>query len=212
MGGWDGRQRLSSVDIIDTRNHTVTVGPSMTVPRRFCTSAVIGHRIFVVGSRGEHGNVVLVEYLDYATPWDNHETKEQTGSTFISFSPTWTTHPELVLSNARSSCAVVAVGSCLVVAGGWGSTVEVLDIHRNRVWNLPPPFVNHRNGCSMVAVANQVAVIGGWENPSCATVPLMDRKSWCFRRLCEQQPNRWYHSFEGLGIRDDDISPFSTST
>ena len=61
MGGWDGRQRLSSVDIIDTRNHTVTVGPSMTVPRRFCTSAVIGHRIFDVGGHGEHGNVDSVE-------------------------------------------------------------------------------------------------------------------------------------------------------
>ena len=211
MGGWDGRQRLSSVDIIDTRNHTVTVGPSMTVPRRFCTSAVIGHRIFVVGSHGEHGNVDSVEYLDYATPWDNHETKEQTGSTFISFSPTWTTQSELRLSNARSCYAMVAVGSCLVVTGGYESSVEVLDTHHNCMWNLPP-FVNHRNCCSMVAVANQVAVIGGWGNPSCATLPLLDRNSWCFRRLCEQQPNRWYHSLESLGMRDDDISPFSTST
>ena len=64
----------------------------------------------------------------------------------------------------------------------------------------------------MVTVANQVAVIGGWQIPSCATLPLIDKNTWCFRRLCEQQPNRWYHSLEGLGIRDDDISPFSTST
>ena len=212
MGGWDGRQRLSSVDIIDTRNHTVTVGPSMTVPRRFCTSAVIGHRIFVVGGYIESGNVDSVEYLDYATPCDSDETEKETDSTFISFSPTWTTQSELRLSNARISCAMVAVGSCLVVAGGgWGnSSVEVLDIHRNRVWNLPP-FVNHRNGCSMVTVVNKVAVIGGWKIPSCATLPLIDKNTF-FRRLCEQQPNRWYHSLEGLGIRDDDISPFSTST
>ena len=41
------------------------------------------------------------------------------------------THSDLVLSNARSSCAMVAVGSCLVVAGGRGnSTVEVLDPFR----------------------------------------------------------------------------------
>ena len=213
MGGYNGRY-LSSVDIIDTRNHTVSVGPSMNVPRRFCASVVIGHRIFVVGGCNDKGNLDSLEYLDYATPFDNDETKEQTGSTFISLSSTWTTHSELRLSNARSSWAVVAVGSSLVVTGGWGnSTVEVLDIHRNRVWNLPPfgNVHNHREGCNMVTVANQVAVIGGWSNSTCATLPLMDRNSWCFRRLCEQQSNGWYYSLQGMGIRDADISPFFTS-
>ena len=206
VGGWDGRQRLSSVDIIDTRNHTVTVGPSMTVPRRFCTSAFIGHRIFVVGGQNDDGYLDSVEYLDLARPCGTEKTKEDSANTFISFSPTWTTHSEL-LSIARSSCAMVAVGSCLVVAGGWrNSTVEVLDTHRNRVWNLPP-FGNHRDGCSMVTVANQLAVIGGRRNPSCATLPLMDRNSWCFRRLCEQQLSGWHLFREGM-----DISSFSTST
>ena len=210
LGGRSNRY-LPSVDIIDTNNHLVTAGPSMTVPRAWCASAVIGHRIFVVGGWNEHGRVDNVEYLYYATPCDSDVTKKEIGSTFISFSSTWTTHSELRLSNARSSCAVVAVGSCLVVTGGWGnSTVEVLDIHRNRVWNLPP-FGNHRVGCNMVTVTNHVAVIGGWENPSCTTLPLLDRNSWCFRRLCEQQPNGWEHSLEGTGIRDADISRFFNS-
>ena len=215
MGGYSGYngRYLSSVDFLDTRNHIVTAGLSMNVPRSHCASAVIGHRIFVAGGRNEHGMLHSVEYLDDTTPWDSVETKKETdGSTFISFSPTWTTHSELRLSNARSPCAMVAVGSCLVVAGGWrNSTVEVLDTHRNRVWNLPG-LQEDRWGCSMVSVANQVAVIGGWENPSCATLPLLDRKSWCFRRLCEHQSNRWYHSLENAGIRDEDISPFFTST
>ena len=210
MGGYSNRY-LSSVDIIDTSNDTVTAGPSMTVPRQWCASAVIGHRIFVVGGHGEHGFLDTVEYLDYATPCDNHETKKETGSTFISFSSTWTTHSELRLSNTRSACAMVAVGSCLVVAGGNRDTVEVLDTYRNYVWNLPP-LSNSRRCCSMVTVANQVAVIGGGRNSTCATLPLMDRNSWCFRQLCEQQSNGWYHSLEGVGLRDDDISPFSTST
>ena len=213
MGGYSDRH-LSSVDIIDTNNHTVTEGPSMNVPRFCCASAVIGHRIFVVGGHNdEHGRLYTVEYLDYATPCDNDETKKETGSTFISFSPTWITHSELRLSNSRGSCAMVAVGSCLVVAGGgWdNSTVEVLDTNRNRVWNLPS-LGNDRFDCTMVAVANQVAVIGGWENPSCTTLPLLDRNSWCFCRLCEQQSNGWYHSLEGVGIRDADISHFFTST
>ena len=210
MGGYNGRY-LSSVEIIDTNNHIVTAGPSMTVPRSNCASAVIGHRIFVVGGDDADGNLDSVEYLEFATPCDNDATKKEIGSTFISFSSTWITQSELRLSNARSCYAMVAVGSCLVVAGGYESSVEVLDTHHNRMWNLPP-FVNHRYGCSLVTVASQVAVIGGLRNPSCATLALMDRISWCFRRLCEQQSNGWYHSLEGVGIQDDDISPFSTST
>ena len=207
MGGCSNDRYLSSVDIIDTNNYTVTAGPSMTVPRRGCSSAVIGHRIFVVGGRNDDNVLDSVEYVDFA-----EERKDDTLRSVISFSPTWITHSELVLSNTRSSCAVIAVGSCLVVVGEWGnSTVEVLDTHRNRVWNLPL-LGNHRNGCSLVTVANQVAVIGGWENPSCATLPLMDRNSWCFRRLCEQQSNGWYHSLEGICIRDADVSPSCTLT
>ena len=118
IGGWN-MGYLSSVEIIDTNNHIVNAGPSLTVPRQYCASSVIGYRIFVVGGCNESGNVDSVEYLDYATPCDNHETKEQTGSTFISFSPTWTTQSELRLSNARSCYAMVAVGSCLVVTGGY---------------------------------------------------------------------------------------------
>ena len=101
---------------------------------------------------------------------------------------------------------MVAVGSCLVVAGGLGnSTMEVLDTHYNRVWNLPP-LNSHRHGCSMVAVANQVAVISGYGNPTCATLPLLDKNTWCFRRLCEQQPNRWCLFREGRNIQHADIS------
>ena len=196
IGGWN-MGYLSSVEIIDTNNHIVNAGPSLTVPRQYCASSVIGYRIFVVGGRNDHGHLDSVEYIDFATPCDNDETEKETGSMFISFSPTWTTHSELKLSNARSICAMVAVGSCLVVAGGWGnSTVEVLDTHFNRVWNLPP-FGNHRDGCNMVT-ANQVAVIGGVYNFTCATLPLMDRNSWCFRRLCDQHPNGWYQSLDGL--------------
>ena len=200
MGGYNDRF-LSSVDIIDTRNHTVTPGPSMAVPRSFCASAVIGHRIFVAGGRNGDNVLDSVEYLD-----DAEERKDDSLSTIISFSSAWTTHSELVLSNPRAYCAMVAVGSCLVVVGGWGdSTVEVLDTNRNRVWNLPP-LGNNRIDCTLVTVANQVAVIGGELNPTCATLPLVDKNTWCFRRLCEQQPNGWYQFRERIDIRHVHIS------
>ena len=195
MGGCDGGQRLSSVDIIDTNNHTVIAGPNMNVPRQWCACAVVGHRIFVVGGIAERS----VEYLDYATPCANEE-RNDTLPTFISSLSGWTTHSDLVLSGSRDFGAVVSVGSCLVVAGGRGnSTVEILDTHHNRMWNLPP-FHNgiSNEGCSMVAVANQVAIIGGWNSPSCATLRLMDKNTWCFRQLCEKQPNGWFHSLGRL--------------
>ena len=107
---------------------------------------------------------------------------------------------------------MVAVGSCLVVAGGLDNpTVEVLDTSRNRPWNLPS-FGNHRQDFSMVTAFNQVAVISGWDDRSCATLPLLDKNSWCFRRLCEQQPNGWYQFREGMGNRDVNPTSCSMST
>ena len=211
MGGYNGRN-LSSVDIIDTNNHTVIEGPSMTVPRQSCASGIVGHRIFVVGGHNDNGHHDSVEYLDYATPCDNDATKKEKGSTFISFSSAWITQSELRLSNAQSSCAMVAVGSCLVVAGGQGhSTVEVLDMRRNRVWNLLP-LDNHRDDCSTVTVANQVVVISGWGSRTCATLPLLDKHTWCFRRLYKQQIDRWCLFREGRNIQHADNSPFPTWT
>ena len=214
MGGYYNNRSLSSVDIIDTNNHIVIEGPSMTVPRSSCSSTVIGNRIFVVGGRNDNGNLDSMEYLKFAKSRDTEERKTGTLSTVFSFSSAWTNHSDLVLSRPRASCAVVAVGSCLVLAGGSSQItepVDVLDTHPNHVWNLPP-FGNDRTGFTMVAVANQVAVIGGWDNPTCATVSLMDKHTWCFQRLFEQQPNKWCLFREGRNIQHADISPFSTST
>ena len=149
-GGLDKEgTRLSSVDVIDTRNHTVTTGPSMKVPRSSCVSAVVGNRIFVVGGCNEQGYLDSVEYLEFAKD--------------VSFSSVWTTHSDLVLSNTRGASAMAAVGSCLVVAGGRGNgTVEVLDTHRNRVWNLPP-FLNDRADFTLVTLPIKLPrLVGFW--------------------------------------------------
>ena len=81
---------------------------------------------------------------------------------------------------------MIVVGSWLVVAGRRrNSTVETLDTHRTRVWNLPP-FGNRLERCILVTLADQITAIGGYKNPTCATVPLIEKNSLCFRRLCEQ--------------------------
>ena len=201
MGGRDNMGRaMRSVDIIDTSNHTVVEGPSMNLPRLCYASGVIGHRIFV----GCYYKLSSVESLDFSKPRNGADKKEEEtdASTVITFASTWSTHSDMVLSETRCfSCAVVAVGSCLVVAGGH-PTVEVLDTNRNLLWNLPS-LTNHRNGCSMVTVANQVAIIGGEGNSTCSTLSLMDKNTWCFQRLCEQQPEDGrYHQWKGMAIRD----------
>ena len=199
MGGWNRLEALSSVDIIDTNHHTVVAGPPMTVPRSYCGSAVIGHRIFVAGGCTTNTSV---EYLDFTTASENEESNDDSLSTVISFSSAWkTTHSDLVLSHPRHSCTMVAVGYCLVVARGESPTVQVLNTHRYRMWNLPP-FGTYRHCSSMVTFANQVAVIGENPDPTCATLPLMDKNTWCFCRLCEQQCNERYHSLEGSGAQD----------
>ena len=203
MGGWESNRYVSSVDILDTiHNHTVTAGPSLNVARSFCASAVIGHRIFVVGGRNkEQGNLDSVEYVDFS-PDNDDETEKEAASTAISLLSAWTTHSDLVLSEKRCACAVVAVGVCLVVTGKGNQTVQVLDTNRICGWNLPP-FGNDLEDCSMVKVASQIAIVDGFAGSTCATFSLMDKNTWCFLRLCEQHPNSCFPSRKGMGSIHD---------
>ena len=194
IGGSNGNF-LSSVDIIDTAiasNHTVIVGPSMTVPRCGCASAVIGDRIFAVG--GHNGtDIESVEYLEMHDP-SGIETMDTASAVFPS-SCRWTVHGQLNLSMRRNHHAVVAVGSCLIVMGGYFGvdTVEVLDTRRNTLSTLPQ-LTGSRYSCSAVVHSRGIAVISGYDDTSCATLSLVDKNTWCFRRLIEQVPSTIFGS------------------
>ena len=192
IGGSNGNF-LSSVDIIDTAapsNHTVIVGPSMTVPRCGCASAVIGNRIFVVGGCNGHSGEDLksVEYLEIHEPPGN-ETMTTAGAVFPS-SCRWTRHDQLELCMSRCQHAVVAVGSCLIVMGGYFGvdTAEVLDTRRNAVWTFPQ-LSGSRYISDAVVHSRGIAVISGDDNASCATLSLFDKNTWYFCRLSEQPPS-----------------------
>ena len=191
-GNYNGKY-LSSVDVIDTAvrsSHTVTVGPSMSVPRSCCASAVIGNRIFVVGVYNGHNRqegLKSVEYLEMYDP-SGIETMNTANAVFSS-SFRWTRHDKLNLSSRRRDHGVVAVGSCLIVVGGFLApyTVEVLDTGRNTIWTFPRS-TGPDDGYSAVVHSNGIAVIGGSGNARCATLSLVDKNTWCFRRLTEQVP------------------------
>ena len=202
--------RLGVGGYLDTSNHTVMEGPSMNVPRVWCASAVIGHRIFVVGGCEDGVDDVLdsVEYWNFEKPCDKGDTKEETASTtnstVMSSLSSWTTHSELVLSVPSTLNGAVAVGSCLLVLGIYSDTqesyiIQVLNTsHRHHAWNLP---YTENNGFSstLVRIDTKVAVISEFGNPGCVTLSIVDKNSWCFRRLLEQ-PQRIIDQFRlGLG-------------
>ena len=99
--------------------------------------------------------------------------------------------PRIVLQFVRSNL------SCLLAMGhDKHGDEEVLDIYRNLVWKLPRVPAEYWC-CSAVTFLNGIAVIGGSGND--ATLPLMDKNTWCFRRLCNMEPNGWYR----LGSKND---------
>ena len=77
-----------------------------------------------------------------------------------------------------------------MVMGGFSAAgnVEVLDTRRNTVWTFPRSTGPH-SAFSAVVHSKGVALIRGRHNASCATQSLVDKNTWCFRRLIEQVPS-----------------------
>ena len=187
-GGTNGNNDWSSVDILDTalgNSCLVTSGPSLEKPRSYFGMAVIRQRIYAVGGRHRGLAMSSVEHLEFDELLD--DTANSAESVFPS-SMSWTIHEHL---RPRERHAVVQVGSCLVVAGGFtprGSSfsVEVFDADRHMRWKLPN-LKELRYGCSMVSLSNGIAVIGGLHErePFIETLSLLDKNSQLFSRLLE---------------------------
>ena len=106
----------------------------------------------------------------------------------------WRMEPHLSLSSPRNSHTVAKVGSCLVVAGGccknhgsWTyASVEVLDVKRGVVWNLPNLTIPWPFGCSMVTLSDCLVVLGGEDSEDCVeSLPLTvyQKHEHCFKFL-----------------------------
>ena len=181
LGGDAGiDHHLSSVDIIDTApphnnnnngEPTIVAGPSMNWTRSAFVAAVVDNRIVVVGGRVNGILSTLVESLLFQQqPQDKDKDHTNSNSNVTCTFPnsSWRMEPHLSLSSPRNSHAVVKVGSCLVVAGGycnnhgsWTYSVEVLDVQRDIVWSLPNLNIQRPFGCSMVTLPDCILVLGG---------------------------------------------------
>ena len=182
LGGNDAMQGhyLSSVDIIDTappHNHnnnsngepTIVAGPSMNSTRDAFGAAVVDNQIFVVGGRVNEMESTSVESLMFQQqPQDKDHANSNSNVSCTFPNSSWRMEPHLSLSCPRAAHAVVKVGSCLVVAGGycenhgsWTNSVDVLDVQRGIVWSLPNLTIPREYGCSMVTLSDCLLVLGG---------------------------------------------------
>ena len=144
--------------------------------------AVVGQRIYVVGGVSTKS----VEYLDFDDLLDD---SPNCATSVFSSSKSWTIHKKLHLNISGEVHAVVQVGSCLVVAGGWKNRskrpVEVVDTMNNITWELPDMTVE-RLECSMVALSSGIVAMNGYDamnDDSFDTLSLVDKNSWLFARL-----------------------------
>ena len=182
---------LSSVDILDTASGnpcSVVSGPSLQECRRDFALAVVGSRIYAVGGLGTASCRESVECLEF-DDWLDPVT-----STVPLSTQSWTIHKELILNIPRAGFGAVQVGSCIVVAGGWGvrglgvGAVEVVDTVRNTTWVLPDVTVSLVRGvCGIMPLSNSLAVIIR-NSPMefwCETLSLVDQKSWLFAHLLD---------------------------
>ena len=179
-------KELSSVDILYTafgNPCSVVSGPSLQECRRDFAMAVVGSRIYAVG--GWRG---LVEYLEF-DDWLDPVTYTVALST-----KSWTIHKELIFNTPRAGFLAVQVGSCIVVAGGWGvrglgvRAIEVVDTVRNTTWVLPDVTISLVRGvCGIMPLSNALSVFTRDSRMEfwCETLSLVDQKSWLFAHLLD---------------------------
>ena len=200
---WD---ELSSVDIMDTvpphnnNNNgepTIVPGPSMNLARHVFGAAVVDNQIFVVAGYVNGMPSTSVESLLFQQQPQNKDKDHTNSNSNVSWTfpnSLWRMEPHLSLSSPRYSHAMAKVGSCLVVAGGYSNThgrrtytsVEVLDVQRGIVWNLPNLTIQRHYCCSMVTLSDCLLVLGGNSRCSCAeTLPLTvyHKHERCFKFL-----------------------------
>ena len=172
------RQDLSSVDIMDTApchnnnndngEPTIVAGPSMNLARYAFGAAVVDNHIFVVsGWVNEMRSTSVESLLLQQQPQDKDHTNSNSNVSWTLPNSSWRMEPHLSLSSPRAAHAVAKVGSCLIVTGGYtcgnrrNTSVEVLDVQRAIVWNLPKLTSWRPYSCSMVTLSDCLLVLGG---------------------------------------------------
>ena len=168
MGGYNQRDKfLSTVEILDTLQNKIVPlsGLTMNSPRSLFGAAVVGNSIYAVGGRdNDCKELDSVEVLTFNVDVDSIGD----ATTVFGKSSSWTRSKDLVLSKRRHGHGVAKIGTCVVVAGGYGegggiNSVEVLDPYRHVVWHLPNMSVTWWY-CTIAVLSKNIVVLGGRNN------------------------------------------------
>ena len=206
------------------REPIIVAGPNMNSTRYAFGAGVINNRIFVVGGMVNGNDSTSVESLlfHHKQQPQRQEDKEDNNTSSTSSingscgsmvfpNSSWKVEQHLTLSTTRSLHAVTRLGSssCLIVAGGGGGgggsltnrlVVQVLDIQRNIVWNLPNLKVERPFGCSIITLSNCILVLGGSGVDFVDSLPL----SAIVNNQLQQQQEQQQHDDHECHLDDDE--------
>eukprot|EP00915_Cephaloidophora_sp_WS-2016_P003132 GHVH01004222.1.p1 GENE.GHVH01004222.1~~GHVH01004222.1.p1 ORF type:complete len:628 (+),score=101.89 GHVH01004222.1:2492-4375(+) len=173
LGGNDGDNYISSVEMLDVANQTWSSVKNMMTPRAYSGSGTLGGRVYCFGGQN----------IDYKVMYDTEVFDVLRGD--------WFTAP--TMGTPRRHHASVASGNRLYAIGGYdGSSiidsVEVLD-ERLRTWNYVASLPTGRSAMQAVSCDNSVTgypdiyVIGGTDGKRLDTVVRYDMRADCWESL-----------------------------
>lgn len=151
FGGWDGTNYSSKVYTYDPAQATWAERSEMKIPRAFCSAAVLGSKIFLVGGKNERGTLGDTQVY-YPDRLDQGETAWEKRSNI----------PE-----KRAGGSMVSLAGGLYLAGGVDSAgKDSLPLIKydeiNDAWDkLEAPLAPLGDQLSVLAVDTRIHVFGG---------------------------------------------------
>ena len=187
MGGWDGKERLTTVEIYDPSNNTWKKGTDMPIPREQFATAVVNGKIYLFLGNSvvkRRGKVILktlntVEVYDPAADAWEQKANGPTGRHKI--------------------CAVPLNGKVYVLGGGsnvggGGNLLEIYDLATDK-WEKGPKLIEGRWAQSAAALNGKIYVFGGFrkENHQVEIVEEFDPATNQWTKKAEM-PTPRYHA------------------
>eukprot|EP00957_Ditylum_brightwellii_P171702 13071522-Ditylum_brightwellii.AAC.1 len=145
MGGYDGSDSFSSVEVFSPSLRQWISLPPMQTKRSGCAAVSIGGQIYVLGGYDGSNYLLSVEFFSPA-------------------SKQWTSLPSM--TTKRGCCAAVSMGGQIYVMGGYDgskncSSVEVFSPSL-RQWASLPPMQTKRSRYAAVSMGGQIHAVGGY--------------------------------------------------
>lgn len=188
LGGHDGTDYLSSVELYDTTEQSWKTLPPMRhgkqlLPRHGCAVTSVQGDVYAIGGFDGQTSLAIVQKC-------------------VKDSRVWRSQPSL--RTKRTGCCAVAIGRKLFVLGGYDGqralpTCEMLDLDGMNKWMALPPMSSARNRCAAAVIHDGAAivVVGGNDGQEAlASVEVFDVATSVWRTL----PTKLQKKRSGCGL------------